>query len=97
MCAEEFGNTQVNFAAKLDVTGGNSGSAVINQEGKVVGAIFDGNWESVVNDFDYRESGPERSVSVSLDFAVKYTAWDLRRHNVGDARVVEEIRRAAGN
>lgn len=95
-CAEQFGDTQVNFAATLDVTGGNSGSAVINQEGKVVGALFDGNWESVVNDFDYRESGPERSVSVSLGFGVKYAEWDIQRHDK-TANVVEEIRRAAGD
>ncbi len=41
----------VAFIADLDITGGNSGSPVINGKGEVIGCAFDGNWESVVGDY----------------------------------------------
>ena len=47
-----------------DVTGGNSGSPVINREGEIVGLIFDGNIESLVGDVVYQEE-TNRSVAVA--------------------------------
>jgi hypothetical protein len=41
----------VNFLTTNDITGGNSGSPVINGEGKLIGVAFDGNWEGVASDF----------------------------------------------
>lgn len=45
----------VAFLANLDITGGNSGSPVINGKGELIGVAFDGNWESVVGDYIYQE------------------------------------------
>lgn len=57
-------DTPLNFVSTLDVTGGNSGSAVINRKGEVVGLVFDSNVQGLANDFVYGEV-QARTVSVS--------------------------------
>ncbi len=53
----------VNFVCTVDSTGGNSGSPVINTRRELVGLLFDGNFESLANEFLYGETA-ERSVCV---------------------------------
>ncbi|MCR9245168.1 MAG: S46 family peptidase [bacterium] len=53
----------VDFVCTVDSTGGNSGSPVINRHGELVGLLFDGNIESLANEFLYGER-VERSVCV---------------------------------
>jgi hypothetical protein len=52
-----------NFAHKVDIIGGNSGSPVIDKKGELVGLIFDGNIESLPGDYFYDEA-VNRGVSV---------------------------------
>jgi hypothetical protein len=50
------GDMPVCFVTNGDVTGGNSGSPMLNGEGKLIGLVFDCNWESMTREFNYEQS-----------------------------------------
>jgi len=60
----------VNLLTTLDTTGGNSGSPVLNGEGKLIGLLFDGNYESIVADYRF-DSDLSRSICVDI----RYILW----------------------
>ncbi|MGE0490353.1 MAG: S46 family peptidase [Vulcanimicrobiota bacterium] len=75
------------FVCTADITGGNSGSPVVDRDGKVVGLIFDGNIQSLVIDFLYNQ---DQARAVAVDARAIIEALD----KVYDAKaLVEEIRR----
>ena len=55
--------TPLDFVTTNDITGGNSGSPIINKQGELVGLVFDGNIESIAGDFVY-EMTHNRTVAV---------------------------------
>jgi hypothetical protein len=65
--------TRFNFVTTADVVGGNSGSAVVNGAGELVGLIFDGNIQSLAADFVYSD---QQSRSVAVDSAGIIEALD---------------------
>ncbi len=74
----------VNFTSTLDTTGGNSGSPVLDDRGRLVGLLFDGTPESILSDWQYLHA-EQRSICMDIRFA-NYLAT-LR----GATRVLDEI------
>lgn len=60
---DRLGDVPVAFLSTCDITGGNSGSPIINGRGECVGAAFDGNWESISADYLFNED-LTRAISV---------------------------------
>ena len=59
------GKLVVNFLSNNDITGGNSGSPVINANGELIGTAFDGNWEAMSGDI-YFEPNIQRTISLDV-------------------------------
>ncbi|MBY4599530.1 S46 family peptidase [bacterium BD-1] len=70
MGAQEKAAIPVNFLSDLDITGGNSGSPVLNGKGELVGLAFDGNWESVSSNWVF---DPTMTRMISVDH--RYMLW----------------------
>lgn len=66
------GGMKVDFITDNDITGGNSGSPVLNARGELVGLAFDGNAESLASDVDYT---PEYNKCICVD--IRYVLWTL--------------------
>jgi hypothetical protein len=68
--ADKNGKLVVNFLSNNDITGGNSGSPVINGSGHLIGTAFDGNWEAMSGDI-YFEPNLQRTISCDI----RYVLW----------------------
>jgi hypothetical protein len=66
-------STKFNFAATTDIIGGNSGSPVIDRDGRVVGLVFDGNIWSLGGDYGFDE---RLNRTVAVDTAALTEALD---------------------
>lgn len=83
--ADENGNLVVNFLSNNDITGGNSGSPVINGDGQLIGTAFDGNWEAMSGDIFFE---PNIQRTISLD--IRYTLW-LVDKCYGATNIINEL------
>ena len=79
------GTMPADFLTDNDITGGNSGSPVLNAEGKVIGLAFDGNKESLASDL-YAVPGYNKCVCVDI----RYILWTLDNY-AGMSRIIEEL------
>ncbi|MCE9630783.1 MAG: S46 family peptidase [Planctomycetia bacterium] len=86
-----FMATPLNFVSTADIIGGNSGSPVVNRDGRLVGVIFDGNIESLVLDVAYDD---RRARAIAVDAAGILAA--LRTVYRADALVREVVVAADG-
>lgn len=75
----------VNFLTDNDITGGNSGSPVLNAKGELVGLAFDGNKESLAGDVSWTD-GFNRCVNVDIRFVL----WTLKNY-AGAYNILREI------
>ncbi len=75
----------VNFLHTTDLTGGNSGSPVLNGKGEVIGVVFDGNYEAMTSDFVY---DPDLTRTISVD--VRYVLFITEKLGKAD-NVMKEL------
>jgi len=81
----ENGRIRVNFLTDNDITGGNSGSPVINAKGELIGCAFDGNWEAMSGDIFF-EPNLQRCINVDI----RYVLFIIDKF--GDAKhLIEEM------
>ena len=83
--ANEDGVLPVCFLSNNDITGGNSGSPVINADGELIGTAFDGNWEAMSGDI-YFEPNIQRTISVDI----RYTLFIIDKY-AGAGHLVKEM------
>ena len=67
--ATKDGKMPVAFLSNNDITGGNSGSPVLNGRGELVGLAFDGNWESMSSDVMF-EPELQRCINVDIRYVL---------------------------
>ncbi|HEV8551575.1 MAG TPA: S46 family peptidase [Polyangiaceae bacterium] len=77
------GDVPVDFLTDLQITNGNSGSATLDAEGRLIGLAFDGTYESVASDWVFLPT--TRSIHVD----VRYLLWVLERVSHADAVLAE--------
>lgn len=83
--ADGNGNLPVGFLSNNDITGGNSGSPVINGKGHLIGTAFDGNWEAMSGDI-YFEPDLQRTISVDI----RYTLFIIDKY-AGASHLINEM------
>ena len=87
--ASPKGYMPVCFLTTNDITGGNSGSPVMNGNGELIGLAFDGNWESMSGDIAYE---PELQRTIVVDIRCVLWVMDIyagAKHLVDEMTIVE--------
>ncbi len=79
------GEMVVNFISNNDITGGNSGSPVINGDGHLIGLAFDGNWEAMSGDILF-EDQVQRCINVDA----RYIVFLIDKF-AGSSRILDEM------
>ena len=67
--ADKNGDLPVAFLVNCDITGGNSGSPVMNAKGQLIGLAFDGNWEAMSGDVAF-EPDLQRTIAVDIRYVL---------------------------
>lgn len=70
--APNLDDVPVAFTHDCDITGGNSGSAVMNARGELIGLAFDGNYEAMVGDWQFDDE-IQRTISVDIRYVLFVT------------------------
>jgi len=68
----ELGDVPIAFLHQCDITGGNSGSPVMNAKGQLIGVAFDGNYEAMISDWQY-DAELQRTISVDIRYVLFVT------------------------
>ena len=83
--ADVEGHMPICFLTNNDITGGNSGSPVINGKGELIGLAFDGNWEAMSGDIAFE---PDLQRTICVD--VRYVLWVIDKY-AGATNLIEEL------
>lgn len=83
--SDKNGILHVCFLSNNDITGGNSGSPVINGKGHLIGLAFDGNWEAMSGDIFF-ENKVQRTISVDI----RYVLFIIDKY-AGATNIIDEL------
>ena len=81
----ENGDIVTCFLTNNDITGGNSGSPVINGNGELIGLAFDGNWEAMSGDISFE---PDLQRTINVD--IRYVLFIIDKF-AGDTSIIKEL------
>ena len=83
--ADKDGTLHVNFLTDTDITGGNSGSPVLNGKGELIGLAFDGNIEAMAGDVIF-----DKKLQRTINVDIRYVLWVIE--NFSNAKhIVDEM------
>ena len=83
--ADKNGDLPVAFLVNCDITGGNSGSPVMNAKGQLIGLAFDGNWEAMSGDVAFE---PELQRTIAVD--IRYVLFVIEKY-AGAGWLLDEL------
>jgi hypothetical protein len=83
--ADKDGSLHVNHLTDHDITGGNSGSPVLNGKGELIGLAFDGNIEAMAGDVIF---DPKLQRTINVD--IRFVLWVIDTY-AGATHLVEEM------
>jgi hypothetical protein len=84
--AMKDGKLPVAFLSDNDITGGNSGSPVIDGEGNIIGLAFDGNWEAMSGNIHF---DPANKRTINVD--IRYVLWLIEKYGQAP-QIVNEMK-----
>ena len=74
-----LGTVPVNFLSSADTTGGNSGSAIMNKNGELIGLNFDSTYESVTKDWYF-----DTAITKAIHVDIRYMLWVMKEIDGAD-------------
>lgn len=83
--ADKGGYMPVNFLTDNDITGGNSGSPVLNGKGELIGLAFDGNIEAMAGDVIF-----DKELQRTINVDIRYVLWVIDRY-ANAKHIVDEM------
>lgn len=83
--ADPKGYMPVNFLTDNDITGGNSGSPVLNGKGELIGLAFDGNIEAMAGDVIF-----DKKLQRTINVDIRYVLWLIEKYS-GAKHIVDEM------
>ena len=84
--ADAKGYMPINFLSNNDITGGNSGSPIIDADGNLIGLAFDGNSEALSGDIVF-----EKELQRTINVDVRFVLWIMDKY-AGATKLIKELK-----